>query len=169
MHPLDKDAMMVALDAAKQLVAPQANFLNALVQYSIAHGSDPNTTWRQRTLFGKILRAVARVAIMVAVTAIVTAAVIKTAGALAPVGSKLALKIKGKSLANLAFKGVKYKGTTSIAGGSTAPIVGGFSMPGAIITGGITGVISAVQKFNYEMPYNGDYWNEIKFYAKPKP
>lgn len=169
MHPLDKEAMTVALDGAKQLVAPQAAFLNSLVQASFALGNDPNVTWRQRTLFGKILRAVARVAIMVAVTAVVTAAVIKSAGALAPVGAKFALKIKGKTLANLAFKGVKYKGTTPLAGGGTASITGGFSLPGALITGGIMGAISAVQKFNSELPSNGNYWNEIKFYAKAKP
>jgi hypothetical protein len=166
---IDKDALKAALQGARDLAGPQAEYLNALAEASFAMGVDPNIHWRQSRFLGRVLRAVARVAIMVVAAAVVTAAIIKTAGLIAPAASKLALKIKGKSLTNLAFKGVKYKGTTKLAGVGTRTVVGGFAMPGALVTGGAYGVINAYQKWNKPMPADGNWWNEFKISVKIYP
>ena len=163
---IDKQGLSDAFQAAKELIQPEIGYFRTLAEGAQALNQDINS-WRGRTFFGKLIRAVARVAITVVAVAVVTAIIVKGAPLIA-VGSKFALKIGAKGATKSILFGVGKKVTYTNALGMAAAHTGGLVMPGALYFGRITGVVKASTKWDTDMSMK--YWyKELDFKFKAKP
>ncbi|MBX9782759.1 MAG: hypothetical protein K2X48_05610 [Chitinophagaceae bacterium] len=166
LHFVDKQGISDALNAAKQLVRPELDYFKTLATGAISLGQDISE-WRRRTFFGKLIRAVARVAITVVAVAVVTAVLIKGAVLIAPM-SKFAVKVGVKGFGKSVFTGVGKTVTKKITGLPTLSYTGKFVSPGALYFGGIAGVVKASTKWDEDMSMK--YWyKEFDFKFKGKP
>lgn len=163
---VDKQGLSDAFLAAKELIQPEIGYFRTLAEGAQALNQDINT-WRGRTFFGKLIRAVARVAIAVVAVAVVTAIIVKGAPLIAA-GGKFAAKIAAKGATKSILFGVGKKVAVTNVLGMTSTITGGLVMPGALYFGGIAGVVKASTKWDTEMSMK--YWyKELDFKFKAKP
>jgi hypothetical protein len=163
---IDKQGLSDAFQAAKELIQPEIGYFRTLAEGAQALNQDI-TTWRGKTFWGKLLRAVARVAIAVVAVALVTAMVVYGAPLLAA-SSKFALKIAAKGATKSILFGVGKKVTYTNALGMAITHAGGLVMPGALYFGGVTGVVKASTKWDTDMSLK--YWyKELEFKFKAKP
>lgn len=163
---IDKQGLSDAFQAAKELIQPEIGYFNVLADGAQSLNQDINT-WRNRTFMGKLIRAVARVAIAVVAVAVVTAIIVKGAPLIAA-GGKFAAKILAKGATKSILFGVGKKVAVTNALGLTSTITGGLVMPGALYFGGIAGVVKASTKWDTDMSMK--YWyKEFDFKFKLKP
>lgn len=144
----EKEMLATACIAAKSMVQPQLGFFKTLATGAELLGEDMEN-FRRRSFFGRLIRAVARVAIAVVAVAIVAVLIVKAAPIIAG-ASKFALKIKMKGTLKSVLFGVKKKVTGTI-GGLPLTVKGGLYMPGALLLGGSGGVIKAALKWDTDM------------------
>jgi len=163
---VDKQGLSDAFQAAKELIQPEIGYFRTLAEGAQALNQDINT-WRGRTFFGKLIRAVARVAIAVVAVAVVTAIIVKGAPLIAA-GGKFAAKIAAKGATKSILFGVGKKVAVTNVLGMTSTITGGLVMPGALYFGGVAGVVKASTKWDTDMSMK--YWyKELDFKFKAKP
>ena len=166
---IDKQGLSDAFLAAKELIQPEIGYFRTLAEGAQSLNQDMNT-WGHRTFFGKLIRAVARVAIAVVAVAVVAAIIVKAAPLVASVGSKFVGKIGIQGAAKSILFGVKKTviATAPNAAGIIPSITGGLVMPGALMFGGIVGVVKASTKWDTDMSMK--YWyKEVDFKFKLKP
>jgi hypothetical protein len=153
MDMLSKQESIDALFGTRQMLRSEANYLQTLMSVT-----DPDNgqniielQQRKRSFLGKLVRAVARVAIAVVAVTVVTALVVKTGG-LASVKFAAAIKKTG-SFWNGVLYGVKVKSG-----------VGTYS---SLVLGGVYGAINATTKWEKDMSIE-KWYNEFKITIKPK-
>lgn len=155
----EKEMLATACMAAKSMVQPQLGFFKTLATGAELLGEDMEN-FRRRSFFGRLIRAVARVAIAIVAVAVVAVLVVKLAPIIA-VGSKFAIKIGGKSLIKKVLFGVSKKGVSSFG----TMVKGGLYMPGSLLLGGSGGIIKAANKWDTDMSLK--YWfKEFDFKGK---
>lgn len=174
----EKESLSDALFAAKSLVRPQVELLNVLASHVEifdnaagiieTNGQEEVNQSRRRTFFGKLIRAVARVAIAITAVTVATAIIVVGAKVLIP-ASKFAMKVKAKGVAKSIFKGVGKKETQIRGNGiPNAVYAGKFVTPGSLYFGGIGGVVKSGLKWNDDMSLK-KWYKEFDFKTKAKP
>ena len=159
LNPEEKDILTVACMTAKAMVMPQLGFFKTLATGADLLGEDMEN-FRRRGFWGKLIRAVARVAIAIVAVAVVAVLIIKLAPIIA-VGSKFALKIGTKGILKKALFGVSKKGISSAG----VMIKGGLYMPSSLLLGGSGGIIKAADKWDTDLSLK--YWyKEFDFKGK---
>jgi hypothetical protein len=172
----EKESLSDALFAAKSLVRPQVELLNVLASHVEifdnaagiieTNGQEEVNQSRRRTFFGKLIRAVARVAIAITAVTVATAIIVVGAKVLIP-ASKFALKVKAKGVAKSIFKGVGKKVPAKSVTGQTVYIKGSFVTPGSLYFGGLAGVVKSGLKWDDDMSLK--YWyKEFEYKTKAK-
>ena len=164
---IDKQGLTDAFLVAKALIQPEIAYFRTLAEGAQALNQDMNTWRANRTFKGKLIRAVARVAITIVAVAVITAVIVKAAPLVAA-GSKFTLKIGAKGAMKSILFGVGKKVIYTNALKMAAAHTGGLVMPGALYFGGITGVDKASTKWCTDMSMK--YWYkdlDFKFKAKP--
>lgn len=170
----EKESLSDASFAAKSLVRPQVELLNVLASHVEifdnaagiieTNGQEEVNQSRRRTFFGKLIRAVARVAIAITAVTVATAIIVVGAKVLIP-ASKFALKVKG--VAKSIFKGVGKKVPAKSVTGQTVYIKGSFVTPGSLYFGGLAGVVKSGLKWDDDMSLK--YWyKEFEYKTKAK-
>jgi len=151
----EKESLSDALFAAKSLVRPQVELLNVLASHVEifdnaagiieTNGQEEVNQSRRRTFFGKLIRAVARVAIAITAVTVATAIIV------------------AKSI----FKGVGKKVPAKSVTGQTVYIKGSFVTPGSLYFGGLAGVVKSGLKWDDDMSLK--YWyKEFEYKTKAK-
>lgn len=170
----EKESLSDASFAAKSLVRPQVELLNVLASHVEifdnaagiieTNGQEEVNQSRRRTFFGKLIRAVARVAIAITAVTVATAIIVVGAKVLIP-ASKFALKVKG--VAKSIFKGFGKKVPAKSVTGQTVYIKGSFVTPGSLYFGGLAGVVKSGLKWDDDMSLK--YWyKEFEYKTKAK-
>ena len=161
----DKQLLCDAFETAKALVQPKIAYFKTLAQGAEMLGQDL-TIWKKRSFFGKVIRAVARVAIAVVAVTIVTALIIKAAPLVLAKYSLLAAKIKSKGALKSSLLGVGKKGKYTI-GGASVPLPAGTSIPSSLWLSGPAGVLKAGIKWDTDMSLKHYYKEfDLKFKVK---